>query len=87
MNAELDLTTQGELEALNIRRGGQVESQAKTFEARLARFRADTAKGAIGYDIASGVLSASSSAVSSYSSYKGYNQYRRQPSFIRPVNE
>jgi hypothetical protein len=70
--AEVDLTTQSELEALQIRRGGQIESSAKTFEARLARYRADTQKGQIPYDIASGVLSATSSSVSAYSEYKGY---------------
>lgn len=77
-DAELDLATQSELEALNIRRGGQVESQAKDFEARLSRYRASSQRSAIKYDIAGGVLQASSGAVQSYAGYKGYNQYRRQ---------
>jgi hypothetical protein len=73
MAAELDLTTQSELEALQLRRGGEIESQAKTFEARLARYRADTQRGQIKYDIASGVLSAAQSGVGAYSSRYGYN--------------
>lgn len=74
---DIDLATQGELEALNIRRGGQIESEAKTFEARLARYRANTEKGLVPFDIASGVLTATSGATREYSSYYGYNQYRK----------
>lgn len=73
LEAESDLTIQGELEALNIRRGGQVESSAKDFEARLSRYRAKTARNQIGYDIAEGALSAASSGIDTYSTYKGYN--------------
>jgi hypothetical protein len=80
LNAEIDLTTQGELEALNLRRGGQIESQAREFEARLARYRADTAKGMIPFDIAGGVLSAASGATTSYANYK-YPKYTQKQVF------
>lgn len=73
--ADIDLTEQGELEALNLRRGGAIESNARLFESRIARFRAETARGAIKYDIAGGVLGASSSATSAYAGYQ-YGQYR-----------
>ena len=69
-NAEIDLTTQAELEALNIRRTGAVEAQGREWEARIAKFRRDTARGAIPFEIAGGVLSAASSATSAYGSYK-----------------
>lgn len=76
--AEIDLVEQGELEALNIKRGGAIESQARTFEARIAKFRADTAKGQIPFDIATGVLSAASGATSSYAAYSGYGYQPRR---------
>lgn len=77
--AEIDLTEQGELEALNLRRGGQIESNARLFESRIARFRADTARGAIKYDIAGGVLGAASSVTSAYAGYQaGQNRNRRR---------
>lgn len=83
LGAEIDLTEQAELEALNIRRGGKIESQAREFEARLAKFRADTQRGNIKYDIAGGVLTAASGATKSYSTYQyysgGYGQ--RKPTF------
>lgn len=65
---ELDLTTQAELEALNIRRGGQVTSEASLFESRIAKYQSDTAKAAIPYEITSGVLSGVGSAASIYGS-------------------
>jgi len=71
--AELDLTTQAELDALNIRRGGQLEAETKRFEARMAKYREETIRGTIPWTIASGVLSAAGSATSAYSSYKGYS--------------
>lgn len=71
--AESDLTIQGELEALQIRRTGKIESQSREFEARLARYRADTQRGLVKWDITEGVLSAASSGVDTYSAYKGYN--------------
>lgn len=71
--AEIDLAEQGEMEALTLKRGGQIESNARLFEARLAKFRGDTARGQIPYDIATGALTAASGATSSYSSYNYYN--------------
>ena len=73
IDAEIDLTTQAELEALNIRQRGKIESQTRDFEARLAKYRADTQRGQIGYDIAGGVLTAASGATSSYGTYKYYD--------------
>lgn len=73
LDAELDLVMQGELEALNIRQGGKVESQAREFEARLAKYRADTQRGNIKYDIAGGVLSAASGATTAYANYQYYS--------------
>ena len=69
---EVDLVQQAELDALNIRRGGKIEASGREFEARIAKFRRDTARGAIPFEIASGVLQAASSSASIYSSY----QYR-----------
>src|SRR5678815_3858416 len=68
--AELDLTTQSELDALQIRRGGQLEADTKRFEARMAKYREETIRGTIPWTIASGVLSAASSASSSYYGYQ-----------------
>src|SRR5262245_42393166 len=83
--ADIDLASEGEMEALNIRRGGTVESQARMFEARLAKFRRDQAKGQIKYEIAQGVLSAASSVTSAYGSYatsqQGGSGYRRGASY------
>jgi len=58
---ELDSVKQGELEALNIRRTGEVGAVGREFEARMARQRAAYAGQQKGYAIASGVLQASSS--------------------------
>lgn len=68
--AEMDLTTQAELDALQIRRGGQLEADTKKFEARMAKYREETIRGTIPWTIASGVLSAASSASSSYYTYQ-----------------
>lgn len=45
--AELDNVRQAELEALNVRRTGQLGGSAKDFEARLARFQSDRIQGNI----------------------------------------
>lgn len=81
MFADIDLAQQGELEALNIERGGKVESNARLFESRIAKFRADAQRGQIPYDIAGGVLSAASGATSSYAGYK-YGTYGRRRSSV-----
>lgn len=81
IGAEIDLAEQAELEALNIRRGGKIESEARLFEARIAKFRADTARGQVPFDIASGVLSAASGVTSAYSDYKYGQRYNRKRTF------
>jgi len=68
--AELDFAQQAEMEALNVRRTGKIEESSRAFEARIAKFRRDTARGAIPFEIAGGVLSAASSATSAYYGYK-----------------
>lgn len=78
ISAEIDLTEQGALEALNIERGGKIESNARIFESRLAKFRADTSRGQVPYDIAGGVLSASSGVTSAYAGYKYGSPYGAQ---------
>ena len=53
---ELDTVRQTEMEALNIRRGGDVAAAASRFEARLRRFQGDYFSGQIPGQIAGGVL-------------------------------
>ena len=72
---EIDLVKQGELEALNIRQAGTMQAGARQFEANIARYRAETAKGAIPLQIAGGVLQAASSGYSTYQLSK-YGSYR-----------
>lgn len=67
---EIDLTTQAELDALNVRRGGAIESNARSFESNIAKYRAQNARGAVPFEIAGGVLQASSSAAKGYLGYK-----------------
>lgn len=77
---ELDNVKQGELEALNIRRTGQMGASAREYEARLARQRASYASDQKGYAIAGGVLQASRSVLSTWSSSdynNGANTTRR----------
>ena len=62
---ELDNVKQGELEALNIRRTGQVAASAREYEARLARQRASFA--GQGYAIAGGILQGSKSILGGWS--------------------
>ena len=64
---ELDNVKQGELEALNIRRTGQVAASAREYEARLARQRASFAGQQKGYAIAGGILQASKSILGGWS--------------------
>lgn len=74
--AEADFAEQAELEALNVRRTGKIEASGREFEARIAKFRRENARGAIPWLIAGGVLSASSSAATSYSVYKNPKTYK-----------
>ena len=73
---DVDLSKQAEIEALNVRRTGRVNQQSRLFEAGIAKFRRDEAKGAIPFQIAGGVLSAAGSGLSGYSDYANYSKKR-----------
>jgi hypothetical protein len=57
---EIDLARQGELEALSIRRGGQIQAGGASFEAGIAKYRRDVSRGAVPLQIVGGALSAAS---------------------------
>ena len=67
---QIDLIKQGEIEALNIRAGGSLESSERMFEAGLAKYRARTLKSQVPLQIASGVTSAVAGAGVAYSRYQ-----------------
>lgn len=68
--AELDNTRQTELNALNIRRGGDVNAAAKSFEARLERIRASQFGQQQSLAIAGGATKAGGTILSSWARYK-----------------
>lgn len=63
-----DIVRQAELEALALRRGGQLQAQGFAFESNIAKYQRDVAKSNVPLQITSGVLSAASSGVSAYTS-------------------
>lgn len=70
--SELDTIEQTELEALNIRRTGEVSAQGREFEARLARQRGRYARSTIGPTVVGGVAQAGSSVLGSWTNYQKY---------------
>jgi len=78
MLAELDAIQQTELEALNIRRTGEVSASSKDFEARLKRQQAGFFQSQIGPTVVGGGLQAGSSILGSWSKYfKASTPYTR----------
>lgn len=69
---QLNNVRQGEMEALNIRRTGEVGASGKELEARLARMRAGFLNTQSGYILGAGAFKAGSSILSGWSTY--YNQ-------------
>ena len=63
---EVDFLKQSELEALNIRAFGGAAASERSFEGRIAGYRARVARAGIPLQIASGVVSAAGSALSIY---------------------
>ena len=80
---ELDNVKQGEMEALNIRRTGQVAASAHELEARLARQRASFAGQQKGFAIGSGVMKASSSILGGWYGGGGGSYYSRNPGLVQ----
>ncbi len=80
MLREIDLAKQGELEALEIRRGGSIEAASSRFEANIARFQAGVYSGRMPFTIASGVLQAGASSASAYSASQG--RQTKKPSVL-----
>lgn len=78
---ELDNIKQGEMEALNIRRTGELSAQGREFEARMARQRAAFAGQQKGFAIASGVVKASSSILGGWAKYGGGGETRSVNSY------
>jgi hypothetical protein len=74
---DIDLVTQGELDALNIRRAGEMSATTSIYESNVAGFRAQAAERSIPLSIAGGVLSAGSGAVSAYQQ-TNYYQARKK---------
>lgn len=70
IDQQIDLITQTELEALNIRAFGQRAVQSKMYDAKLSKYRADTARGTIPLSIVGGVASAVGGAASVYGNMK-----------------
>ena len=66
---ELDNVKQGELEALNIRRTGEVGASAREYEGRLARQRASFASQQKGYAIGNGLMQAGGSILGAWAQY------------------
>ena len=67
---ELDTIQQAELEALNIRRTGEISASSREFEGRLARLRGGYAKSQIPTMAVGGAFKAGSSILGSWSSYQ-----------------
>lgn len=67
--AELDNVKQVELEALNIRRTGEVSASGREFESKLARQRSSIFENQIGPTIGGGFAKAGSTILSSWSSF------------------
>lgn len=67
---ELDTARQTELEALNIRRGGNVAAAASTFEANLAGYRGRYFRGQQAGVLGAGALSSGSSILSNWATVK-----------------
>jgi len=62
----IDLATQGELEALSIKRAGATAAGASRFEAGIARYRRDVLRAGIPMQIAGGVFSAVGGGIGAY---------------------
>lgn len=67
----IDSAKQARMEELAIRSEGSQQSQALTFESRIAKYRANVARGALPYQIAGGVLSTASAGVGTYYAARG----------------
>jgi hypothetical protein len=65
---EIDLTSQLELEALNIRAQGARGASGRLFEAGIAKFRRDVARGGQTLSILGGITGAAGGVAGSYSS-------------------
>lgn len=68
--AELDNVRQAELEALNIRRTGEVGASSREFEARLAKMRAGFLRTQGQFALGEGALGASTSVLGGLSSFQ-----------------
>lgn len=67
LEREIDLISQGELEALAIKREGAIAGGERRFEAGVAQFQRRAAIRAIPLQVAGGVLGAASSGMQAYS--------------------
>jgi len=80
LTMELDNARQGELEALNVKRTGDVGASAREFEARMARQRAVFAGQSGGFALAGGITSGASSILGSWSKYQNRTMGTWNPS-------
>lgn len=71
---QLDTAKQVELEALNIRRTGEVSAQGSELEARFARMKMGMVDEAAGYSMLASGLQGTSSVLSSWSTSQGMNR-------------
>jgi hypothetical protein len=69
LTQELDTVRQSEIEALNIRRGGDVAASSSRFEAGLAKYRANFYESSIAPTIIGGAASLAGSTLSSWMKY------------------
>lgn len=68
---QVDSAKEAEMEALAVRSGGSQESGARLFESRIAKYRSDSARGMLGYQVAGGVLSTASAGMGAYYTARG----------------
>lgn len=67
---QIDSVRQAEMEALNIRRGGQVAAASSRFESGLARYRANYYSSTIAPSVLGGVAQGAGSVLSSWMRYR-----------------
>ena len=67
--SELDNVRQAEIEALNIRRTGELTATSREFEARMARYKGSVASSQIPGTILGGLASGAGAGLSSWSKY------------------
>lgn len=69
IDQEIDLIKEAELEALQIRRFGELSASAREYEAAIAQYRGQSAQATVPYTIAGGALQGLGTLTSAYNTY------------------